>query len=201
MPVGGIQSLGLKLDYMGHRFLPGQKIRIALSTAYWPFIWPATNNPILTLANKPTRLSLPLRTKQNLKPVQVDPPVAPPASTISTKRTPKSKRAVKYDLHQDKTTLTIEDDLGEIIYKKHNLATSAAKYESYEIHTDDPLSSKAHIIWKFEYGRGKWAVRTVTETKMTCDKEHYFLTAIVRAYELEKIVFEKTFSKKVLRVG
>ena len=81
------------------------------------------------------------------------------------------------------------------------MVTSAAKYESYEIHTDDQLSSKAHIIWKFEYGRDKWAVRTVTETKMTCDKKHYFLTAIVRAYELEKIVFEKTFNKKVLRVG
>ena len=201
MPVGKIQSMELKLDYTGHRFLPGQKIRIALSTAYWPFIWPASDNPILILANKPACLSLPTRTNQKVAPVHVNPPVAPPASAIATKRTPHSKREVKYNLHQDKTTLTIEDDLGEIIYEKHDLVTSATKYESYEICTDDPLSSKAHLVWKFEYGRGKWAVRTITETQMTCDKDHYFLKATVRAYEHEKKVFERTFSKKIARIG
>ena len=60
MPIGETQSLAIKLDNTGHRFLPGQKIRIALSTAYWPFVWPAVNNPTLTLAEKPACLSLPM---------------------------------------------------------------------------------------------------------------------------------------------
>jgi hypothetical protein len=199
MPIYEAQKLHLKLDYTGHRFLIGHKIRIALSTAYWPFIWPSVDNPILTLSKQPAYLSLPLHVDSAEKPVQVSRPIAPPVSALTIKRPPNSKRTVKRDWHKNKTSLTIEDDLGETLYHKNNLLTSAIKYESYEISHNNPLSSKAKLTWNFEYGRDKWAVRTITETQMTSDKNYYFLTAKVRAYERHKKVFEKTFDHKVLR--
>jgi putative CocE/NonD family hydrolase len=200
MPVGETQSLQLRLDYAGHRFLPGHKIRIALSTAYWPFIWPAVENPVLTLAKKPACLSLPGRQKQEEGSVQVNPPIAPPASALTEKRVPQSKRQVTHDMHQGKTSLTIRDDLGEVVFEAHGLVTSAVKYESYEITAGDPLSSQARFGWEFEYSRDDWAVRTVTETQLMCDHYYYFLTATVRAYEQGKQVFERTFDHKIARM-
>ena len=52
MPIYEAQKLHLKLDYTGHRFLIGHKIRIALSTAYWPFIWPFSIFPVLILSKQ-----------------------------------------------------------------------------------------------------------------------------------------------------
>ena len=58
----------------------------------------------------------------------------------------------------------------KFVFKNHGLVTSSIKYESYEISDGDPLSSQARLGWEFEYGRGDWAVRTVTETQMKCDR-------------------------------
>jgi hypothetical protein len=78
--------------------------------------------------------------------------------------------------------------------------TSSIKYESYEISDGDPLSSQACLGWEFKYGRGDWAVRTVTETQMKCDRDYYILTATVRAYEQGEQVFERSFNHKIARM-
>ena len=200
MPIGETQSLKLKMDNTGHRFLPGQKIRIALSTAYWPFVWPAADNPTLVLADQPACLSLPMLINLEEKSFQPNRPIAPPISALTNKRLPNSKREVKYDSNQNKINLTIEDDLGELLYHKHNLVTSAVKHENYEISNSDPLSSKAEISWNFEYSRDNWTARTITETILTNNKKYYFLTAKVRAYEHGKKIFEKSFNHKIIRV-
>ena len=200
MPIGETQSLKLKMDNTGHRFLPGQKIRIALSTAYWPFVWPAADNPTLVLADQPACLSLPMLINLEEKSVQPNRPIAPPISALTNKRLPNSKREVKYDSHQNKINLTIEDDLGELLYHKHNLVTSAVKHENYEISDSDPLSSKAEISWNFEYTRDNWTARNISETILTNNKKYYFLTAKVRAYEHGKKIFEKSFNHKIIRV-
>jgi putative CocE/NonD family hydrolase len=199
MPVGEDQTVQLIMDYAGHRFLPGHKMRIALSTAYWPFVWPAADNPVLTLADELACLSLPCRPEHADDVVQVNPPIAPPVSNMTESRAPQSKRQVTYDLHNGKTHLTIDDDLGEVVYDSHGLVTSAVKAESYEITASDPLSAQARLSWEFEYGRADWKVRTTTETQMRCDRETYYLTATVRAYEQEKQVFERVFERKFTR--
>ena len=201
MPIGETQSLAIKLDNTGHRFLPGQKIRIALSTAYWPFVWPAVNNPTLTLTEKPACLSLPTLVNLEEEDVQPNPPVAPPMSAITQKRKPNSNRDVEYDFNENKVKLKIKDDLGELLYHKHNLVTSAIKHEYYEISNNAPLSSMAQISWSFEYSRDNWMTRTVTETIMTSDEKYYYLKAKVRAYENEKNIFEKSFKHKIIRVN
>ena len=201
MPIGETQSLAIKLDNTGHRFLPGQKIRIALSTAYWPFVWPAVNNPTLTLTEKPACLSLPTLVNLEEEDVQPNPPVAPPMSAITQKRKPNSNRDVEYDFNENKVKLKIKDDLGELLYHKHNLVTSAIKHEYYEISNNAPLSSMAQISWSFEYSRDNWMTRTITETIMTSDEKYYYLKAKVRAYENEKTIFEKSFKHKIIRVN
>ena len=82
-----------------------------------------------------------------------------------------SEREIKYDFHQNKINLTIEDDLGELLYHKHNLVTSAVKHENYEISDSDPLSSKAEISWNFEYTRDNWTARNISETILTNNKK------------------------------
>ncbi|MEL7012630.1 MAG: CocE/NonD family hydrolase [Pseudomonadota bacterium] len=42
-------AIGLKLNDCGHRFAAGHRVRVALSTAYWPIVWPAPAPVTLTL--------------------------------------------------------------------------------------------------------------------------------------------------------
>lgn len=200
MPVGENQKIHLKLDHTAHRFLPGHRVRLALSTAYWPFVWPEADNPVLTLGNSPAILSLPVRSHQDDEAVELDQPVAPSPSDLSEHRSATSVRRFSFDQEQGLTILEIHDDLGEITFNCHGLTTSAVKSERYSIATGDPLSSEAHIGWEFEYSRSDWKIRTSTETTMTCDRHHYFLSATVIAFENDNCVFQRDFSHKIRRV-
>ncbi|MFI5014868.1 MAG: CocE/NonD family hydrolase C-terminal non-catalytic domain-containing protein [Hyphomicrobiales bacterium] len=41
MTPGTFYRVRLKLNDCGHAFAPGHVVRLALSTAYWPLIWPS----------------------------------------------------------------------------------------------------------------------------------------------------------------
>src|SRR6185295_4819094 len=56
----------IALNALGHRFAAGHRLRLAISTAYWPRIWPAPERVTLTVHTAGTRLELPARTGQSL---------------------------------------------------------------------------------------------------------------------------------------
>ncbi|XAT59667.1 hypothetical protein GN278_01800 [Rhodobacteraceae bacterium Araon29] len=118
---------------------------------------------------------------------------------MTENRASKSQRHVHRDLANGKTIVEIVDDLGEQIYDDHGLSSSATKSERYEIEDGDTLSAQAHISWNFKYQRGKWLAETKTETQMSCDQDNYFIAAKVSAFKGGKLIFEKSFDRKILR--
>ena len=57
---GSFYQVRVKLNDCGYAFAPGHIVRVALSTAYWPLIWPAPEDATLT-ARLPGKLILPVR--------------------------------------------------------------------------------------------------------------------------------------------
>ena len=57
---GEFYRVKLKLNDCGYVFAPGHRLRLAISTAYWPLIWPAPERATLTL-RLPATLTLPAR--------------------------------------------------------------------------------------------------------------------------------------------
>ena len=57
---GRFYRVRLKLNDCGYVFRPGHRVRLALSSAYWPLIWPAPARATLTL-RLPATLKLPVR--------------------------------------------------------------------------------------------------------------------------------------------
>ena len=53
--------IALRLNDAGHRFGAGNRIRVALSTAYWPIAWPAPEKATLTVTAGASTLTLPVR--------------------------------------------------------------------------------------------------------------------------------------------
>ncbi|EGR34527.1 peptidase S15, putative, partial [Ichthyophthirius multifiliis] len=55
-------EIQIKLNNIAHKFQKGNFIRVALSTTYWPLVWPLAENPILTINLNDSKLFLPQRT-------------------------------------------------------------------------------------------------------------------------------------------
>jgi len=196
MPVGQAVQVAFNIDQMAYRLAAGHHLRLALSTTYWPFLWPSPRPATLTV----TAGSLDLPVHQGSANEWTPP--APEAATPwahKVLRAGKTTRKIETDLMSGSTALVISDDLGDVENLTHGLCTGESMTELWEIHPDDPLSARAVHTWEQRQSRGDWSVKTNAWAEMTASATHLHLKASLTAYAGDVKVFERHFDDKVAR--
>ncbi|WP_027135551.1 CocE/NonD family hydrolase [Geminicoccus roseus] len=198
---GQIYRARIELDEVGYRFPAGHRLRLAVSTAYWPLIWPSPEPATVTLRLEDCCLVLPVREApaDDPAPAFEEPEMAPPLQEI-VHRPASNRRITTIDAATGMQRLEIEDDFGLFEIVEHGLLTGSVAREWYEIHPDDPLSAHMRTHWTETSARGDWSVRTETFATMRADRSRFHLTARIEAYEGEVLVFEKEFASSHPRV-
>jgi len=167
---GKAYEVEIQLCEAGHRFTPGNKIRVALSTSYWPIAWPAPEKPTITLTSGTGALMLPVRSEcsadAELHEFQEAEGAAPLRKTIS--RDSDYQWEVTTDMKSGVLTEHQWFDEGRVTYDHHDGWTVESTHDEYRsIHPDDPLSAKLDITWTEHFERADWAVSSVTHTLVT----------------------------------
>jgi uncharacterized protein len=194
LPVGEAIDITLPLDHLAHRLAPGHRLRLALSTSYWPFLWPLPARAALTL--QAGTLDLPVLTAApDWSP---SPPEPLPRPRQSVARPGHWSRKATVDPLTGRHVLTIVEDTGETV-EPHGLTHGETVTERWEIAPDDPLTARATITWEQRLSRGAWAVQTLAETGMTGNATHLRMTARVTAWEGEDKVFDREEMAEVPR--
>ena len=189
----------ISLDQCAYRLPAGHRLRVAVSTAYWPMIWPSPEPVTLTLSR--ALLSLPVRPTATDSEWTFPPPEAARPWQIETLREADSERTVEHDHATGRVTLMIDDDFGEVRDLEHGLVHGSAVSERWTILPDEPLSAAVEMGWSQTFRRDGWAARTETLTAMRADEKAFRLSARIRAYEGEELVFERVFEEAVPRNG
>lgn len=189
----------VQLNDIAHAFAPGNRLRVAISTAYWPMIWPSPEPVTLTVHTGASRLLLPVRPARP----ETLPDFAPPEGAAPQKaqpiRQPANSRKVEQDFATGETTLRIIDDFGARRIEPHGLEVGMVARETYIIRPEDPLSAKAETHWSMTMGRGDWQVRTETYTRQWSDRDNFFIRAEMEAFEGEARVFHRVWDRKIPR--
>ena len=165
----------IQLNDAGAVFPVGHRIRIALSTTYWPMIWPPAENATVTVFGG--MLELPVRVGSAadalLQPLP-PPETAPPEPTTDIR--PGVVRIDRLGL-----------ELGtEASFKSH-------------IDDDDPLSAVVETRMSQSISRGAWRARIETQMQMSCRHDAFLLRAAMRAYEGEVEVCGREWDYSVPR--
>ena len=197
MPVGQAVTLTLKLDQIAYQIPAGHRLRISISNAYWPLIWPAPTASKLELTAG--HIDIPLQHDGGKDPDQFEPPEAAPKWQTKTLREGSNRRETTTDPDTGITTLHIVDDFGDVEDLDHGLITGSVANEWWEIHPDDPLSARGRTHWSDLLQRGDWSLRTETMTEMWSNAESFHLSARIEAYEGDTLVFEKDFKQSIAR--
>ncbi|MCS0639076.1 CocE/NonD family hydrolase [Streptomyces sp. LP05-1] len=66
--IGETERYAFPLGGIGHTFPPGHRVRLAVSSSYWPWIWPRPDGAGFTLAPEGSALTLPVRTAPATEP-------------------------------------------------------------------------------------------------------------------------------------
>jgi hypothetical protein len=191
----------LQLNDIGYAFPAGNRIRLSLSSAYWPITWPSPERVAIKLAAGRSSLSLPVR-----EPRAADdalPPLPPAVSAPPERRTVlregRTERLAGHDKVTGESFYQALDDAGEARIDAHGLEIGSIKRGEYRIRDEEPLSAKAQTHWTQRVGRGAWRTRTETRTTMTATAEAFRIHARLDAYEGEERVWSQNWHRTVKR--
>ncbi|MDZ7600879.1 MAG: CocE/NonD family hydrolase [Hoeflea sp.] len=195
---GEVFEATVTLDQIAYRIPAGHRLRIAVSTACWPFIWPSPERATVTLERG--QLALPCRTlRAHADECSFEKPVGAAPWRHENLRPSVSTRETETDAATGVVTTVVFNDAGENRDLEHGLISGSTTLERWSIHPDDPLSATAHIRWEQTGGRDGWRTETVAEMEMRCDTDFFFVTGRLVAKEDGEQVFERDWDEKIPR--
>ncbi len=176
---GEAVEVSVPLDHIAYTLPKGHRLRVAVSSAYWPMLWPAPEAVTLTLTGG--TLDLPVLTGG--QECAFPPAEAAPGLRDRVIRPSAHVRRSETDQRTGIVSLVIEDDFGEAENLDHGLIAGSAARERWDIHPDDPLSAKGWAHWTETMARGDWQVRTEASCEMWSDAANFHLRARLEAWE------------------
>lgn len=163
------------LNHAGAKFPAGHRVRLSLSTTYWPMMWPVPDPATVILYGG--SLSLPVR---------------PPKSTDAQLPT---LPAVETAEPEPLTTT----DTGAQRIERIGLEAASTGTSRYDINEHDPLSAVAEVQRADTLSRGEWQVRIATQLRVTCSRDSFNLQARLRAWLGEIQICDRAWDRTVPR--
>ena len=197
MTPDSVEEITFDLDHIAYRVPAGDRIRVSISTAYWPLIWPAPNAAQLTLQSG--AIALPQRPTTGGDEVAFLPPEAADPWETEELRPENHIRRQETDMVTGIQSLVIEDDFGKVRDVDHGLITGSVARERWDIHPDDPLSARGSCDWEDTLERDDIRLRTRTRCEMWSDATTFYLTAKVEAWENDALVFTRDHEDAIPR--
>ena len=185
------------LDQIAYRLPKGHRLRVAISTAYWPLIWPQAEAVELTVHSG--SLALPVRPTADSDEWSFEEPEGAEPWKCEELRPASYSRKVHADPETGVVTAAIDCDSGENRDLNHGLISGSWTKERWFIHPDDPLSARAQIEWEQTGGRQSAMWRTHVLAEMSADAENYSFRALLTAFEGEETVHQRLYEDSIPR--
>ena len=191
----------VQLNGVAQRFPRGHRLRLSVSTSYWPLAWPSPRPARLTIFLRSSCFRLPVRTprESDTRLRAFEEPEGSAPLRISLLRPGEQSWNVTRDLARDISRLEVVIDTGTVRYDEIDLETSSRTVETYTYVTDDYNSLAGETRWERGYRRDDWKVRTVTRTLLTSSEESFSIRADLDAYEGSSRIFSRSWSADIPR--
>jgi len=162
LEVGERYRVRIQLNDAGSVFPAGHQVRLVLSTAYWPMIWPSPEKATLLIFSG--TLDLPQRSPQGsderLSPFP-EPESAPPEKPTVFRRD--GERVERID--------------------RIGLELGTQGKSQYRVEEDDPLSAVAELRRTLVTSRDAWQIRVETQMRLACTGNVFLVQGGLRAWE------------------
>ncbi|HSS64396.1 MAG TPA: CocE/NonD family hydrolase [Gammaproteobacteria bacterium] len=198
----------LKMNDIAHHFLPDHVIRLAISTCYWPMVWPPPRPVKLSIFTAGSAFKLPIRppTDDDTTLAPFPAPEAAPASTSKMPLRPyRFIRTYERDLITNDTVYRLFSEGGDLEagavmhMDAINLDLGHTVERRFSIGESDPLSARAEITERLLLRRDEWRIRIHAQTRVTADTECFHVYARLDAHEGEEPVFAREWNEKIKR--
>jgi len=204
---GATEDVTFELNGIGHAFPPGHRIRLAVSSAYWPWIWPQPESGAgFTLDPEGCAMELPVRERELGAVVRFDEPEEAAPIGVNHPATldePRPERLVVRDVAKGEWRLEVDPRYGGTRVYPDGLEFTEDALETYTIDESDPLSARTRSDWSIRLHRPEqaWDTTVRTRSEITCDEADFFTSNEVICTEGGEVIFHRTWEKRIPRTA
>jgi uncharacterized protein len=195
---GSFGSVEMLLDDTGYRFVAGHRIRLALSTAYFPMVLPSPAHVCATITlGGASYVELP--TPNDLVEIAMPEP-AEDLLPVYEQLTPSSARRDIVRLGDGTTVQTsIYSDSGEVVHPTNGMVWREIHDSVATISADDPLSFRCNEHVTVMRRRTGIETRCVATGRLTATTDYWCVEASLIAFENDRVVFERRWVRQIER--
>jgi uncharacterized protein len=178
----------------------GHRLRLAISSTYWPTAWPSPEAVTLTVdaARSTVDLST-LPSFAGLGGVEFGPAQSAPDAPMTEIVPDKETRNVHYQVETQTATFNINSDDGRYIFDEIGTELTSTRTKTYSVQRDDPTTCRTSVLVTQTYKRGAWDAGFDSEVSVTCDDRYFYVTAWVKAYDRGKVFAARDYKEKIKR--
>jgi hypothetical protein len=178
LAIGERYRVRIKLNDAGSVFPAGHKVRLAISTAYWPMIWPSAEKATLLISDG--TLDLPQR-----------PPKATDAALLPF--------AGPESAPPEKPTVIRRGDVRIERIDRIALELGAQSKSQFHVEENDPLSAVAELQRTQTMSRDAWQIRVETQMRLSSTANAFLLQGGLRAWEGANEVCHREWDRSIPR--
>jgi hypothetical protein len=181
----------LQLDDLAAAVPAGHRLRLAVSTAYWPMLWPSPQKVTLGVRAGAGRLTLPVRPlrAEDADLTAFQPPRVAPGTPNRKLRRMHQRRNIEVNLVTNEVIHSLIGDGGELggasltHIEEIDLDLGMAVTRRQRIVEDDPLSAQTEMAISVTMRRGDWAIRVECRNHLTATADLFQFSGDVQAFE------------------
>jgi uncharacterized protein len=191
----------LQLNDVAQVFPRGHRLRLSVSTSYWPVAWPPPRPVCLTVHTTSSHFILPERAPRPAEDegVSFEPPESAPPLAMTVRQPRAYEWVVTRDLARDRSRLEVIKDEGAYRLDDIDLEVGRKTVERYEYRGNDFGSVRGEATTTMAFRRGDWDVKTHTRTVLRSDATHFYINAQIDAFEGERRIFAENYYRVIER--
>lgn len=181
-------TVTVPLKVVGYRVAAGHRLRVAVSTHYWPLAMPLPQ--AATARIEGGTLELPWRNGDACPPPDLGAAWSPPALEAEVLTPPaRGRLSVGHDIASGTATVEVVRNLGAIRISDTGLELQALGDERYSVRRDAPETARSVARREAGFRRGDWSARLRSLSSLEPTETGWRLTAELEAFDGEEQVF------------
>ncbi|MDG4860506.1 CocE/NonD family hydrolase [Streptomyces sp. T-3] len=206
-PAGATEDVTFELNGIGHSFPAGHRIRLAVSSAYWPWIWPRAGSEAgFSLDPAGSSVELPVRAATDEPEISFEEPEQSEGLGVvfpATLDEPRPERLVVRDVAKGEWRLEVDPRYGGTRVYPDGLEFTEDALETYTIDEADPLSARTRSDWSIRLHRPElgWDATVETHSEIACEAAEFITSNEVICRDGDEVVFHRTWERRIPRTA
>jgi len=192
----------IPLKAVGYALAPGHRLRLALSTSYWPWLWPSPRQATITVeAGGASRLRLPARAPRPEADERVG--FGPPETAAPLEVEVLTPRRPRLEIARDDVTGHVSLTMARSFSGGKRLPSGLEYHDedpvTFSIVEGDPLSARVECRRHIVSRREGWETSLDVTAVMTADAESFHVSSTLDAFDGGTPVHRAVHSKTIPR--